>query len=62
MTASTRAVVKVRIFIADVPPETRTVYRALRRAGLSRRDANFVVWGVVIGSGRGHVDVREEGL
>ena len=51
---------KVRIFVTRITPPVRALYRGLRRAGLSRRDANCVVAGLVMGTGEGTVEVREQ--
>ena len=37
----------------ELPSGVRTDYRALRRCGLSRQDANFVVLGMVMALGSG---------
>ena len=49
-------VVRARLMVRGLSPRALGLYRDMRRGGASRRDANLVVAGYVIGSGDGTVE------
>ena len=51
---------RVNLYITGVSPRVLSTYRNLRKYGFSRRDANLIIVGVVLASGRGVVDVKRE--
>jgi hypothetical protein len=48
----------VNLYITGASPRVLSTYRKLRKYGFSRRDANLIIVGVVLASGRGVVDVK----
>lgn len=36
--------------VSNTQPRVRRLYRDFRRAGVDRRDANLIIWGVVLGN------------